>query len=72
MTKIDDVSEAIGQLRSDVRDIAKNISKIEQHMEKQNGRLLRLEAFKYKLVGIAVALPIFMTILIFMLQEIIR
>lgn len=66
MSKIDEVSEAIGELRSDVKSICRELKrgnseintrldKIEEHLRIQNSRIRKLESFKDRIVGIAVA-----------------
>lgn len=53
MEKIDEVSEAIGQLRSDVKDIGEDISRIEKHLRRQNDRIAKCENFNNRVIGYA-------------------
>jgi len=63
MAKIDEVSEKIGEVTTDIRTIKTTLNKIEKHLAHQNGRIGKLEAFKFKLVGISIALWAGLTIL---------
>lgn len=64
MGKLDEVSEAIGEVRSDVKNIAKNISKIEKHLKCQNSRISKLEHFKWHVTGGAAAFILLINIVV--------
>ena len=68
MSKIDEVSEAIGELRAEVKSICREIKKgnkevntrldkIEEHLRVQNGRIGKLERFDAKLMGMVIGIP---------------
>jgi hypothetical protein len=87
MSKIDQVSEAIGELKSDIRDlryynekkIGQDISKIEQHLKIQNSRIFKseerlncLENFKFKIIGYALGVSATVSLLIMLIRFIIK
>jgi len=72
MTRLDEVSEAIGALRSDVKDIGGDIKKIEVHLSNQNNRIGKLEMFKHKIMGIAIAVSAIVSVMVLFTQYIIK
>ena len=82
MTKIDDVSEAIGELRAEVKSICREIKKgnkevntrldkIEEHLRVQNGRIGKLERFDSKLIGMVIGIPVLISVISLVLKFII-
>lgn len=74
MSKIDDVSEAIGELRADIksmksesnrqfREINQKLLSIDNHLKIQNGRVGKLERFNAKIIGFVIGIPIFISII---------
>ena len=82
MTKIDDVSEAIGELRAEVKSICREVKKgnkevntrldkIEEHLRVQNGRIGKLERFDSKLIGMVIGIPVLISVISLVLKFII-
>lgn len=56
ISKIDEVSERIGQLTAEVRTLSSGVNLTNKHIEKQNGRITRLERFDSKLIGAVIVI----------------
>ena len=56
-----ELSRLLGEISSDVKHILVRQDKQDSRLDRQDKRLTAVEAFQWKLVGIATAIPTFLT-----------
>lgn len=56
-----ELSRILGEISSDVKHILVRQDKQDSRLDRQDGRLNKVEAFQWKLVGVATAVPTLLT-----------
>ena len=56
-----ELSRLLGEISSDVKHILVRQDKQDARLDRQDNRINKVEAFQWKLVGVATAIPTFLT-----------
>jgi len=56
-----ELSRLLGEISSDVKHVLVRQDKQDARLDRQDGRINKVEAFQWKLVGVATAIPTFLT-----------